>query len=129
MESRIMQIYYGNDRLPYKDKGREVHYPMVGSLITGENNTTKVYFYVGKIGGALRQWVADIKKPDGTLSYQLLNVGREVDNDYLVELDISYLYANQTGRVELDLKVIVEKSILKSIVKVADLKLVANQRF
>ena len=38
MESRIMQVFYGNDCLPYKDSARQVHYPIVGSSFIGTNN-------------------------------------------------------------------------------------------
>lgn len=105
MQSRFMNVYYGVDRLPYKDENREVHYPNAsGNIITGENNTTKIYFYVGLIGGSQRQWIANIKKPDGTLSYQLCSNGQSVGSDYRVELDIASLYADQVGDVYIGLQ-------------------------
>lgn len=109
MLQRLMIIYYGEDRLPYKDESRQVHYPIVnstsgGTLITGENNTSKIYFYVNLIGGSELQWIANIKKPDGALSYQLLTNGQfiELSNgqvDYRVELDIAGMFADQVGDV------------------------------
>lgn len=109
MLQRLMIVYYGEDRLPYKDENRQVHYPIVnatsgGTLITGENNTSKIYFYVNSIGGSELQWIANIKKPDGTLSYQLLTNGQfiELSNgqvDYRVELDIAGMFADQVGDV------------------------------
>lgn len=109
MLQRLLIVYYGKDRLPYKDENREVHYPIVnstsgGTLITGENNTSKLYFYVGLIGGSGRQWIANIKKPDGTLAYQLCTNGQYVQLangfvDYRVELDIAGLFADQIGDV------------------------------
>lgn len=109
MQERLLTIYYGIDRLPYKDENREVHYPIVssqsgGTLITGENNTSKLYFYVGRIGGGSRQWIANVKKPDGSYFYQLCTGGQSVtlsngQADYRVELDISSLFADQIGDV------------------------------
>lgn len=114
MQERLLVVYYGIDRLPYKDENREVHYPIVnsqsgGTLITGENNTSKLYFYVGRIGGGARQWIANIKKPDGTLAYQMCENGQSVElengeNDYRVELDISDLFADQVGDVFIGLQ-------------------------
>ena len=107
LPERLMTIYYGVDRLPYKDENRTVHYPIAtsnsgGTLITGENSTTKLYFFVGQIGGSGLQWIANIKKPDGTLLYQLCTNGQSVAlsngiTDYRVELDISQFYADQVG--------------------------------
>lgn len=73
---KIMSIYYGIDKLPYKDVERTIHYPMASGVNTfvGENNTTKVRFYVDLIGGANYTWLATIKKPDGSLAYKLLMV-------------------------------------------------------
>ena len=114
MQERLLVVYYGVDRLPYKDENREVHYPIVnsqtgGTLITGENNTSKIYFYVGQIGGGARQWIANIKKPDGTLSYKLCTNGQSVElengfSDYRVELDIASIYADQIGDVFIGLQ-------------------------
>ena len=67
MESRIMQVFYGNDCLPYKDVERKVHYPVVGNTFVGANNTTQIRFYVDRIGGNNYTWVAKVKKPDGSL--------------------------------------------------------------
>lgn len=114
MQERLLVVYYGIDRLPYKDENREVHYPIVnsqsgGTLITGENNTSKLYFYVGRIGGGARQWIANIKKPDGTLAYQMCENGQSVElengeDDYRVELDISGIFADQIGDVFIGLQ-------------------------
>lgn len=114
MQQRLLTIYYGIDRLPYKDENREVHYPIVssqsgGTLITGENNTSKLVFYVGRIGGGAKQWIANLKKPDGTLSYRLLTGGQSVllsngQSDYRAELDISDIFADQVGDVFIGLQ-------------------------
>lgn len=45
MRERFMNVYYGQDCLPYKDKAREVHYPVIGGVITGENNVTHIRFF------------------------------------------------------------------------------------
>lgn len=108
MDNKIMRIYYGSDNLPYKDEERTVHYPIVGkvgggSVFTGENNTTTIYFYVGLVGSNSKTWVATIKKPDGTLLYRVLSNGVATDDDYYVTLDIAEIYANQVGTMVIGL--------------------------
>ena len=74
MESRILQVFYGNDCLPFKDKERSVHFPIVGNAFLGTNNIQKIRFYVDRIGGALNvTWVATTKLPNGKIIYELLN--------------------------------------------------------
>lgn len=98
---KIMSIYYGTDKLPYKDEDRQTHYPIAGETNTfvGENNTTKVRFYVDRIGGSNYTWVAKVKKPNGTICYRVL----EMDNDDYVDVDLSFLYTDQVGQIDLAL--------------------------
>lgn len=105
METKITQVFFGNDALPYKDKERKVHYPNVGSVFTGENNVTAIRFYVGLIGGKdTTTWIANIKKPNGQLSWRLLETdGVEDDGEVYVDLDISDLYTELKGAVQIGL--------------------------
>ena len=106
-----MQVYYGQDFLPYKDSERQVHYPIVsrvggGSLIVGENNTTTLRFYTTYIGGNTNYWVVDIKLPNGQVVYKLLGQGYQ-DNDtgeWYVDLSISDLYTTIHGEIFVSLK-------------------------
>ena len=106
---KIMSIYYGTDKLPYKDEDRQTHYPIAGETNTfvGENNTTKVRFYVDRIGGSNYTWVAKVKKPNGTICYRVL----EMDNDDYVEVDLSFLYTDQVGQIDLALNGYTAKDI------------------
>ena len=106
MESRIMTVYYGVDRLPYKDVDRSIHYPIAtpqsgGGVLTGENNTTKIGFYVDRIGNASFSWVAVIKKPNGNLLYRLLDAP---NSDGCVYLDLADLYTDLQGAIFVSLQ-------------------------
>lgn len=103
MQDKIMQVFYGSDRLPYKDIQRQVHYPNVGSVITGENNTTKIKFYVTQIGGSERQWVANIVTQSGKHYNRLLTNVNE-DEEVVATLDISDLYASEVGKINIGLQ-------------------------
>lgn len=109
--NNTMQVYYGQDFLPYKDSERQVHYPIVsriggGSLIVGENNTTTLRFYTTYIGGNTNYWVVDVKLPNGQIVYKLLGQGLQ-DNDtgeWYVDLSISDLYTTIRGEIFVSLK-------------------------
>lgn len=99
---KIMSIYFGENRLPYKDKDRQIHYPIVGrELFIGENNVTKIRFYVDEIGGNDFVWVAVIKLPNGSKAYKPLE---DVSEDGYVDLDIASIYASQVGEVFISLQ-------------------------
>ena len=102
MESRIMQVFYGNDCLPYKDSARSVHYPIVGNSFVGANNTTQIRFYVRDIGGVNNvTWVAISKLPNGKIGNQVLSsVHLDAElNEYYVALDLSSYYTQVKGDV------------------------------
>lgn len=99
---KIMSIYYGSNKLPYKDEDRQTHYPIVGGdLFIGENNVTTLRFYVNEIGGNQFSWVAVLKLPDGSSAYKPLD---EVSEDGYVDLDISNIYTSQVGAVFISLR-------------------------
>lgn len=102
MESRIMQVFYGNDCLPYKDSARSVHYPIVGNSFVGASNIVQIRFYVRDIGGVNNvSWVAMSKLPNGKLGSQILNniaLDEEL-NEYYIALDLSSYYTQYKGDV------------------------------
>ena len=101
-----MQVFYGNDCLPYKDSARSVHYPIVGNSFVGANNTTQIRFYVRDIGGVNNvTWVAISKLPNGQIGNQVLSsihLDSEL-NEYYVALDLSSYYTQLKGDVYISL--------------------------
>ena len=71
---KIMSIYYGSNKLPYKDEDRQINYPVLGgNLFIGENNVTTIRFYDDRIGGNEFTWLAVVKLPDGSKVYRQLS--------------------------------------------------------
>lgn len=105
MESKIMQIFYGNDCLPYKDKDRVVHYPIVGSAFQGASLTTEIRFYVDRIGGDENTWVAISKLPNGKVGSKVLNMSFDYDlNEHYVALSLSSFYTQAKGDLYISLQ-------------------------
>lgn len=106
MESRIMQVFYGNDCLPYKDSARSIHYPIVGNSFIGASGTTQIRFYVRDIGGVNNvSWVAISKLPNGQIGNQVLStiaLDSEL-NEYYVALDLGSYYTQLKGDVYISL--------------------------
>lgn len=99
METKILQIFYGADNLPYKDKERQVHYPVSGQSFSGASLTTEIRFYTKEIGGVDSiTWVANAKRPDGKIAYQQLesNYDSEVEESY-VTLQLSQWFTEKKG--------------------------------
>lgn len=93
MESKILQVFYGNDALPYKDQERTVHYPIVGNGFQGANNTTQIKFYFSSLGDSSVTWVAVSKLPNGKIGSKVLQTynDSELGEPYaLLELDSFY---------------------------------------
>lgn len=106
MESRIMQVFYGNDCLPYKDSARSVHYPIVGNSFIGASGTTQIRFYVRDIGGVNNvSWVAISKLPNGQIGNQVLStiaLDSEL-GEYYAALDLGSYYTQLKGDVYISL--------------------------
>lgn len=102
-ENKIMSVFYGNDRLPYKDAQRSVHYPITsGNVFNGANNTTTIRFYVDRVGGTTGvQWVAKSKLPNGQIGYDILSNPQEDEElgEYYLDLDVSAYYTQQKGDI------------------------------
>jgi len=105
MQSKIMQVFYGTDNLPYKDKERTVHYPIIGNTFTGANNTTQIRFYVGLIGNDSAQWVAATQRPKGQAGYELLSTKVYDDEvgEYYYVLDLNSWYTQYKGDIYISL--------------------------
>ena len=106
MESKIMQVFYGNDCLPYKDSQRSVHYPIVGNSFLGASSTTQIRFYVRDIGGVHNvSWVAISKLPNGQIGNQVLsNIHYDDDiGEYYVQFDLSAYYTQVKGDLYISL--------------------------
>lgn len=94
MEIKILQVFYGKDGLPYKDKDRQVHFPITGTGFLGASNTTKIKFYYDELDNLDETtWVAVSKLPNGKLGSRVLEsyLDEELNEHYaLLELDNYY---------------------------------------
>ena len=106
MESKIMNVYYDTNNLPFKDINRSVHFPIIGSAFNGANNTTQIRFFVDQIGGTDDvSWVVITKLPNGKILYQLLssdNIGL-LDNEHFIAFDLSSQYTQLKGDIYISL--------------------------
>lgn len=106
MKEKVLNIFYGNDCRPYKDKERAVEFPIVGNDFVGANETTQLRFYLDRIGGCVNvTWVLLAKLPDNTIVSQILN---NKANDYIIgeqylKFDLSILYTYLKGDVFISL--------------------------
>lgn len=101
MSNRIMQVFYGNDYLPYKDKDLTIHYPIVGNEFVGSNNVTEIRFYCDNLN-ANATYVANIKLPNGRLTSRLLVSGADNDGNYK-SLALDYKITELKGNVYISL--------------------------
>ena len=85
-----MKVYYGVDRLPYKDSARSVHYPIVGQEFKGASDITEIRFYVDRIGGTENTlWVANTKLPNGKIGSKVLETNLDGElGEYYALLDL-----------------------------------------
>lgn len=103
MEEKLIQVFYGTDCLPHKDKECKVHYPIVGSAFLGASETTKIRFYYSKIGDNNVTWVSEAKRPDGKTGSQVLSKSSDEDGSY-AELSLSGWYTQVKGDLYISLK-------------------------
>lgn len=104
MYEKIMQVFYGTDCLPYKDKERQVHYPIVGNSFVGASNTTEIRFYIDRIGDYTDTWVANSKLPNGKLGNKILTSGYDEENEeHYVKLQLSSFYTQAKGDLYISL--------------------------
>ena len=95
--SKIMNVYYGQDALPYKDKECQVHFPIIGQTFAGSSLVDTIKFYVGKIGGiADIEWLGIVKRADGSIAYQELESSSDSDGVF-VTLPLASYYTEKKG--------------------------------
>ena len=82
MITKVMQVFYGADCLPYKDYERVVHYPIVGNSFQNSSNTNQINFYFDQIGGTDTTWVVVIKLPNGKIGCKLLETSSDEFGNY-----------------------------------------------
>jgi len=106
MGSRIIQVFYGSDCLPYKDVSRTTHFPITGNTFVNSSNVNAFHFYTRDIGGVnALSWVANVKLPNGKILYQLLptyHLDEEL-NEYYVVFDLSSYYTQLKGDIYISL--------------------------
>jgi len=110
MQDKILSVFYGEDRLPYKDASRTTHYPIVnGNVFNGANNVTKIRYYLDRIGGFTNvTWAVVSKLPNGQLASEVLNSNNAVYDEELgehyIDFEISSYYTTLKGDVYLSLQ-------------------------
>ena len=106
--SKVLQVFYGKDNLPYKDKERQVHFPIVGQSFQGASNTTEIRFYYEQIlsSDIGATWVSIAKLPNGKIGSQVLseNVYDSEVGEHYVKLDLSSFYTQYKGDLYISLQ-------------------------
>lgn len=96
METKIINVFYGDDYLPYKDKDRIVHYPIVGGAFLGASDTTRIKFYIGEIGGVNTTWLSIGKLANGKTVEKILLTSSDENGNYAY-LDLSSAFTQAKG--------------------------------
>lgn len=104
MVTKIMNVFYGADCLPYKDVERQVHFPIVGNSFLGASNTTEIRFYIGKIGSEDDTWVANSKLPNGKMGNEILETLYDSElQEWYAKLQFGSFYTQAKGDVFISL--------------------------
>lgn len=105
MEIKILQVFFDSNGLPYKDKERTIHFPIIGSGFQGASNTTKIRFYYGELGDSATSWVATSKLPNGKIGSKILStyLDSDLDESYAL-LELSSFYFQYKGDVFISLQ-------------------------
>ena len=106
MEIKILQVFYGKDGLPYKDKDRQVHFPIVGTGFVGASNTTKIKFYYDELDETNQTtWVAVSKLPNGKMGSRVLESYLDDElNEHYALLELGDYYTQYKGDVFISLQ-------------------------
>ena len=106
MEIKILQVFYGKDGLPYKDKDRQVHFPIAGTGFLGASNTTQIKFYYDELDNLDETtWVAVSKLPNGKLGSRVLESYLDSDlNEHYALLELDNYYTQYKGDVFISLQ-------------------------
>ncbi len=106
MEIKILQVFYGKDGLPYKDKDRQVHFPIAGTGFLGASNTTKIKFYYDELDDLDETtWVAVSKLPNGRIGSRVLESYLDDElNEHYALLELDNYYTQYKGDVFISLQ-------------------------
>ena len=106
MEIKILQVFYGKDGLPYKDKNRQVHFPNVGTSFIGASNTTQIKFYYEELDNLDETtWVAVSKLPNGKIGSKVLESHLDSElNEHYALLELDNYYTQYKGDVFISLQ-------------------------
>ena len=99
MNEKLIRVFYGADSLPYKDKERTTHFPIVGNAFMGASNVTEIRFYVGRLNALTNQWVAIGKLPNGKKGFKLLGsaVYDSETNEYYYSFQLGNFFTQAKG--------------------------------
>lgn len=104
VETKIMKVFYDANCLPYKDKERQVHYPIVGNSFTGASGTTEIKFYVDQIGDLDLTWVVNAKLPNGKTGSKVLSSSGNDSDGAFVRLYLDSWYTQVKGDLYISLQ-------------------------
>lgn len=104
MNSKVLKVFYGVDNLPYKDKERVTHFPVVGGTFMGASNTTEIWFYFERIGEPNNTWVAIAKLPNGKRGAVKLDTFTDTElNEPYAKLQLNTWFTQMRGDVYISL--------------------------
>lgn len=98
MYEKVLNVFYGADLLPYKDKECSVHFPIVGGAFLGASQTTQIKFYYENIGNDSTTWVSVAKLPNGKQGSRVLPKYSDENGKYAL-LELSNWYTQAKGDV------------------------------
>lgn len=106
MKIKILQVFYDKTGLPYKDKERQVHYPITSGTFLGASNTTQIRFYYDQLDELNEStFVAVSKLPNGKIGSEILEseYDSELQENYAI-LNLSSFYTQYKGDVYISLQ-------------------------
>ena len=106
MEIKILQVFYDKNGLPYKDKERQVHFPIAGTGFLGASNTTQIKFYYDELDNLDETtWVAVSKLPNGKVGSRVLESHLDSTlNEHYALLELDSYYTQYKGDVFISLQ-------------------------
>ena len=105
MITKTMLVFYDANCLPFKDKERTIHFPILGGGFQGASNTTHIRFYIDQIGTPNDTWVAMAKLPNGKIGYKILSTYLDSElNENYAELVVENWFTQAKGDVYISLQ-------------------------
>ena len=105
METKLINVFFDANCLPYKDQERQVHFPITGSAFLGASDTTKIRFYFDRIGNSNTTWVAVAKLPNGKQGSKVLSVSEDSElGENYAELSLDNWFTQAKGDVYIALQ-------------------------